>query len=420
MYRGLFLADIHIGAMGYDQTCVEYEFFRSLLKKYTENGLLDFIVVGGDFFDKQVYTADPFIEIAQRFMIQLLVSTKILRVIYGTASHESKQYSLFGPLTAELPKEINQPDIMKFDFKVINTVCEEELLPGLHVLYIPEEYVYDKGSYYKQYLSKKGEYDFIFGHGIIQEAFTGKIKDTKEKKSVRKKAPIFTAGELAYACRGEVIFGHYHVHTHMADNVSYVGSLSRWQHGEEETKGFYQLTIDMDQDPPKIRKDFVINSEALLYVTKSFGYNDPVFKEESNWEDTAKKLLKVRLQKNIYRLRVIFNIPVGYENPEAFILFFRERFKNEAHINVEFSNGYVEKKMKNANERVQELPDDMKFFIDRNVPIAEKLQAYVKMKRDVELPVEEVKWYLEKCNSIQDVIKMIEERLANTKEGGQQ
>ena len=410
MYRGLFLADIHIGAMSYNQTCIEYEFLKSLLKKYTKDSLLDFIIVGGDFFDKQAYTSDPFIEIAQRFMIQLLVSTKVLRVIYGTASHESKQYSLFGPL-AELPKELNHPDIMQFDFKVINTVCEEELLPGLHVLYIPEEYIYDKRDYYNQYLSEKDKYDFIFGHGIIQEAFTGKIKDTKEKKSVRKKAPIFTAGELSYACGGEVLFGHYHVHSEMEGNVSYVGSLSRWQHGEEESKGFYQLTIDMDGDIPKIRKDFVINSEALLYVTRSFGYNDEVFKEESNWEDTAKKILKARLQKNIYRLKVIFNIPVGYENPEAFILFFRERFKSESHINVEFSNGYVDKKVKNANERVQELPDDMKFFIDRNIPIAEKLVEYTKMKRNVEIPVDDVRWYLEKCNSIQDVVAMIEKRL---------
>ena len=407
------MADIHIGAMDYDQTYREYTHLRSLLKEYTKDELFDFIVIGGDFFDKQLYTSDPFIDLAQRLMIQLLSATKILRVVYGTASHESKQYSLFDPLTNELPKQL---DMLNFDFKVITTVTEEELLPGLQVLYIPEEYIYDKNTYYKPYLSNKDKYNFIFGHGMIQDAFRGKIKEPKKEKVLRKKAPMFTAGELAYACSGDVLFGHYHVHTEMDENVSYVGSLSRWIQGEEEEKGFYLIEFDPDTNTTK--KQFIINTEALLYATISFGYTDNVF-DESHWEETAQKILKTRLKKNIHRLRVIFNLPVGYENPEAFISFFRERFKNDEHIRVEFANGYVENRIKSANERISELPDEYKVFIDKNVPEEIKISEFLRLKRGVEIPPEEIKEYLESYNAVADIIAMIEKKLdAETSNAG--
>lgn len=406
MYRGLFLADVHVGAMDYEQTYREYLHMKSLLKEYTKDDLFDFIIIGGDFFDKQLFTSDPFIDLAQRMMIMFLVSTRVLRVVYGTASHESKQYSLFDPLTNELPKQL---DILNFDFKVITTVTEEELLPGLQVLYIPEEYIYDKNSYYEQYLTGDKKYDFIFGHGMIRDAFGNKIKDAKKEGVIRKRAPIFTAGELSQACSGDVIFGHYHVHTEMDGNVSYVGSLSRWIQGEEEEKGFYMLSYDPSIH--KTDKRFIINTEARLYATISFGYADKVFEEE-NWESTAQKILKIRLKKNIYRLRVIFNIPVGYENPEAFILFFRERFKNNENIIIEFSNGYVEKKNKSANERVNELPDEYKVFIDKNVPEEVKISEFLKLKRGVDIPPEEIKLYLETYDSISDIIEMVEKLLS--------
>lgn len=405
MYRGLCLADVHIGAMSYEHSCDELAHIKSVLKEFTKDDLLDFIIVAGDFFEKQLYTSDPFIDLAQRFMITLIASTRILRVVYGTASHESRQYSLFDPLTTELPKEL---DLLKFDFKVITTVTEEELLPGLQVLYIPEEYIYDKRSYYNEYLQKEDYYGFIFGHGMIREAFNGRIDKSKNENTTRKKAPIFSSGELSYACHGEVIFGHYHIHTEMDDNVSYVGSLSRWKQGEEEEKGFYLLGYDFDKR--KAMKRFIINTAALLYATISYGYGSDVFNEEK-WEETSQVILKTRLKKNIYRLRVIFNIPVGYEKSESFMAFFRDRFKDQQHISIEFSNGYVMQKLKSANERVEALPEELKLFIDANVPTEVKYSEFIKMKRGISIPPEEIKKYIDEYETIDDIVAMITKEL---------
>ena len=138
----------------------------------------------------------------------------------------------------------------------------------------------------------------------------------------------------------------------MNDNVSYVGSFSRWIFGEEEDKGFYQLSCDPEKE--EYKKTFVINEKALKYVTYTFGYNDSVFSSTEEMEKTAQKTLNNRIKYQIDRMRVIFNIPVGYENPEALIKFFTNRFKDEKYIKVEFSNGYVEQK-KNTDKTVEDI-----------------------------------------------------------------
>ena len=91
-YRGLFLADIHIGAMNYEDTYDGIMYLKSLLQDLTKDGRLDFIVIGGDFFHKQLYANDLYIKYAQKLMLFFLASAKKIRVVYGTSSHDSKQY----------------------------------------------------------------------------------------------------------------------------------------------------------------------------------------------------------------------------------------------------------------------------------------------------------------------------------------
>ena len=393
MYRGLFFADIHIGAMDYNQTYEECMYIKKLLEEYRKDGILDFIILGGDFFDKQLYGNDPFIDLALKLMVYMLTSAKVVRVVYGTSSHDSDQYGMFDTLATDVPVAMEG---FEYNFRVINTVSEEELLPGLKVLYIPEEYIYNKKDYYAPYLEKDHHYDYIFGHGMIYEAFEGRIKKETSENMTRKKAPIFSSKELGDACKGDVLFGHYHVHTEMNDNVSYVGSFSRWIFGEEEDKGFYQLSCDPEKE--EYKKTFVINEKALKYVTYTFGYKDSVFSSTEEMEKTAQKILKNRIKHQIDRMRVIFNIPVGYENPEALIKFFTNRFKDEKYIKVEFSNGYVEQK-KNTDKTVEdivreEMPPEYKLFIDKNVPEEDKLSLFLKLRRGVEISPEKIKKYL--------------------------
>ena len=115
-------------------------------------------------------------------------------------------------------------DDITYDFKVIQEVSDEWLFDAMHVLYVPEEYVFDKDDHYKEFFDTEERYDYIFGHGVLKEAFPY-IKETKNDHT-RRKAPYFNSDELLDLCKGEVIFGHYHVHTEFCDGlVSYSGSI---------------------------------------------------------------------------------------------------------------------------------------------------------------------------------------------------
>ena len=385
MYRGIFIADIHIGAMKYDDTYDGCMYLKDLLKSYTKEGPLDFIIIGGDFFDKQLYANDPFINLAQKLMIYILSCARIVRIVNGTSSHDSDQYGLFDTFIEDMPFLTGD---LRYNLKVINTVTEEELLPGLNVLYIPEEYIFDKREYYEPYLSKKNHYDYIFGHGMIYEALSFKVKESPKVDHIRRKAPVFNSEELSYACKGKVYFGHEHHHAEILDKVFYVGSFFRWKFGEEEDKGFFFLTCNPEEG--KYNQIFVVNEKSLKYVTITYGYKDSVFQSSEEMEKEAKEILKKKLKYGINYLKVIFNIPVGYENPEGLIHFWKERFKGQPNIKLEFSNGYVADKKKMQKEDVRELTDEHRILLDENIPKNEKVSYFLKIRKGVEMSPERV------------------------------
>ena len=278
MITGLLLADIHIKAQDYQQTYNEYKF----LENYLENREYDYCIILGDFFDRKIYSYEDYVTLAYKYMILLISHCKKIRVVYGTKSHENDQYNIFDALLGDIYKIM--PPSFNLDFKVIKTVGEEELFSGFNVLYVPEEYVLDKHEYYKDFLyneEKKNQYNYVFGHGVIQEVMSNAIRNTDkkiDKLNSRKKPSVFTTAELKNICKGQTYFGHYHIHTNISDKVFYVGSFPRFCFGEEEDKGFYEVFYEDDT----YKNEFIKNLSARTYITKKYGYKDKIFQSEEN------------------------------------------------------------------------------------------------------------------------------------------
>ena len=390
-YRGLFLADIHIGAMNYEDTYDGIMYLKSLLQDLTKDGRLDFIVIGGDFFHKQLYANDLYIKYAQKLMLFFLASAKKIRVVYGTSSHDSKQYGIFDTMTTDFPEIF---DGLSYDFKVIEEVSDEWLFEDMHVLYVPEEYLFDKDDHYKEAFKEVDVYDYIFGHGIISEAFPY-IKPKKNDHE-RRHAPAFTAEELLEYCKGDVLFGHYHIHSeYLGGSVSYVGSTFRWIYGEEEDKGCFYLEFNPEDEENKYHKEFIVNNTALTYISFIYGYKDKVYTSSEEMENTAKDIIQKKKKRKIDHLRVVFNIPVGYENPEGFMDFFKERFKEYKDIKLVFANGYVENERQLRNVEFSELSEDSKVLLDKNIPKEEKIAYFLKIRKGIEMPIDKIRKYLE-------------------------
>lgn len=390
-YKGIVISDEHFGVM--DSKKLMHEHTEIIFQHMKTMKKLDFIVITGDFFDHNLYLNDEATAYAVLCMKNFVYFAKKfhakIRIVYGTESHECGQYKIFKSYEED-------SDI---DFKVINHVTEEELFPGMMVLYVPEEYIYSKSEYYKEFFEKESYYDYIFGHGIIQEAMSNAVKNMKRtKENTRAKIPVFSSGELSYACKGKVYFGHYHVHTNINDKVFYVGSFSRWIFGEEEEKGFYII----EKDDKNYHEEFIINSYADKYKTISFGYENLIFLSMDKFKEKMDSIDKL-IETNIYQhIRLIFNIPENYENPEFLINYIRERFKFNDKIKIEIVNGYIDKKKKIDREKLETLSKKYSIIFDRNIPIEEKYSFFIKDRNGVELTSDKIKQYLE-CT---DIIKL--------------
>ena len=391
-YKGVVIADVHHGVMDAKKLENELELF---LKHIKEMNKLDFIIICGDYFDRKLYLNDKSSESSIRVMDRIVSIAKYkeakIRVIFGTKSHESDQYIIFS-------KYESDPDI---DYKIIYTAQEEELFPNVNVLYLPEEYMIDKKEFYLELMNPLKSYNYIFGHGVIQEVMT-MIKKHSTNKSKRLSVPVFTTADFKECCEGEVYFGHYHINSNIDDSIFYVGSYSRWIFGEEEDKGFYELSYDTIEK--KYKHKFIINYLAEKYHTIYYGYNDKVFKSEKTLIDELNKVDDMLENKVFDRIRFMFNIPEDYPNPEFVINLLKERYKFDKNVKLEITNGYIDKKRKLNKEEVKNNLNKYETIFDRSQKIENKVSWFIKLKYDKDISSDITKFYLN-----DDVINKIQE-----------
>lgn len=383
-YNGIVISDIHFGVID------PYQLKKELLEVflYYLEGMkkIDFIVITGDYFDHKLYVNDSNSNCALGFMDALINICKKhecpLRIVYGTESHEVSQYNIFSIYE-------NNPEV---DFKVITTVTEEELLKDMNVLYLPEEFIYNKKEYYKEYFENEDKYDYIFGHGVITEVMTNAVRHDKEKENTRKKVPYFTTMELNKMCKGQVYFGHYHVNTNIQDKIFYVGSYTRFCHGEDEPKGFYHITYNVDKG--KYEEKFIENYMAKKYVTYTYGYTSDILNDEENMIKELDKLDKLNeLNQNDY-VKYVFNIPENHPNPEFVINVLNERYKHNDTVKIKITNGYVEKKKKINKEKLNDALSEYPMIFDKSAKLEDKIVYFIKKKYDKDISVENTKKYL--------------------------
>lgn len=388
--KGLIFADLHIGAMNLTQQYSEIEnvLFASI-KKYKP----DFIISLGDFFDHKASLNDSlsyysFLVFTKIISIceEIGISPKI-RFVYGTESHEWKQYKII-----ETAKT-------NFDIKVIHYCEDEELFPDFNVLYIPEEYVYNKSEYYSKYLSNAKKYDYIFGHGVIREVMKEAALSSDKDESKRKKVPVFSTGELMYACKGQTYFGHYHINTNINDDVIYCGSLNRWIFGEEDPKGMYYIEKKNDE----YDNIFIENEYAEIYKTIYFGYDNRIFKDMVLLNNKLSQINDMIRDGVINKVRFEFNIPPDIDNPEYIIKVINDKYKFNQNVKINIVNGYIDEKRKKDKEELDQWNIENAPLLDPNKSIEEKVSYFISVEYKRDITPEKIKIYLN--SPLSEIIK---------------
>ena len=360
------IADIHFNPNNYIQLSEELE--ECYLNRLRNMNVLNCIFLHGDLCDyilsfnsKASNTVIDFME--ELVNIAIAKSAKI-RIIRGTFFHDNNQLRNF--LRYENRKDV--------DFKLIETVYEEELFPDFNVLYIPEEYVEDVQEYYGKYFNEEKTYNMVIGHGMFQEV--GFMGHKQETAVTMKNSPIFNRFMFEKICIGPVLFGHVHSPMTIGGFIYYIRSFSRLGYGEEEDKGYIVSLYDTEEKSYYIK--FEHNYLAKEYKTIEYDNIEKYDVKEliKEIESQLKDYLRVKINNRFNEIE-LNNIEI-----------LRNYFSRNKNINILIKN--IDKKGEKEMEETIILKDKFSYLFDNGVPLPTKISKFIQMTRDVYIPDENI------------------------------
>ena len=392
-YKGLVISDIHVGATKPNNAKLRSEFLELFISYIIDMERLDFLVVTGDFFDHRFYLDSDEARTAYLMLKDMVTVCKkkgtVIRLVYGTESHESNQYDILSLL-----KIYDKIELVKY-------AKEEELLPGIWVLYLPEEHLMDAAKYYQKFFENEKKYDYIFGHGVIREVMKDEVihMESNKASSNRKKVPIFASKDLLRICKGQVYFGHYHINQELEDGkIISVGSFSRWKYGEEGRKGFYEVTYDCGEKgiSPRYQYKYLENGLADQYETVRIEITERMCQDTSDLYGSLQNLSQRYLDpERSEHKRFIFTIPSSLDTPESTIDVIREAFKENSTVKIDVEQGYLEEKRKQQKEEL-DIEEEKYSFLHEDLSVEDTVYQFIVVEYNKEIPVERISNYLYK------------------------
>jgi len=339
------IGDLHLGVLNVNEM---WDSINKNFISYCKKEKPDIIVLCGDTLDEKVSLNSNTATTFFNFVETLLKLNTTILVINGTKTHDENQFNVFS-------SKINN------NFRIYNKACSD-YVKGLKILLIPEEYMTNPDSYYKELLSSK--YDFCFGHGQFNHiAYLGK------KRSIfrRLTAPIWDyEKQFKNKIFGRVVFGHIHTPSRL-DKMYYVGSFDRFCHNEEEPKGF--LCFEYDKNKKEmVSEKFIENKDAKIFKTVL----------ETDLPKNRDKLITEleKLVKNSYKLRIRLNKEVSSERKSDIITF----CKNYLNTSIDLYYERKQKLMKNINEEISDSLIENKY---ENMEIIDATIEYILEKYNI-------------------------------------
>lgn len=371
--RILLFADIHIGSIK-DVTYV-YNVLTDIIEREVVLKKTDMIVILGDYFHRLFKVNEEYVSCAINVMSYMIRACKRsntkIRIIYGTESHEMNQYKLFN-------YHFTSSNV---DIKVFDTVTEESI-DGKNILYVPEEYITNKHDFYKNTLYSDKQYDYIFGHGIIEDGMPPAVS-FGGPKSDEKQVPRFKSGELNKVSN-ITVFGHYHTHCKMDGEVYYLGSLFRDSFGEESPKGYGIIEDD--------KFNFIENTEAYIFKTYEFDSNSNIYQSSDNIIREIDKIKKEN--SNVFSGDRYGKIRIIFKTPDDIDISFKENIKS-----ILFNDKHISSLIKeNNNDLISDIKEDISdeydFILDNSMNIIDKIHKYINNKYDNPMTLEELSSYI--------------------------
>lgn len=370
--RFLVVGDIHFG---YYPPELLYKEFKLIINTIEDNAI-DCVVIAGDYYDTKLSMSSAHAVYSVKAFYDLIKTCEELgvkvRQIKGTNSHDPEN---------QLKNLAQIANSSKCDYKLFLTVDEEEIFPGMNVLYIPEEYMENSEEYYKDYFNKK--YQLIFGHGMFEETNFS----SKNKIQTMKKYPIFNSTKMEDICEGPIVFGHIHTAQRIRNRIQYTGSLVRSRFGEEEAKGFY--IVDFDSETKQCEFEFIENELTMKYDTIEIQPNNPVFSLLINEQIAYFKNLVDTYKRDYLRIKI--STPDDMVNSNTFIDTMNVVFNDMKNVKIQIIENSKVKLDNELKEKVNLLMDKYGFIFDKSVGYDEKIREFIKLKTGREISLERIR-----------------------------
>jgi len=308
------------------------------------------------------------------YLIRACVKNKTkIRIVYGTAGHEMEQYRLFNyHFTSS-----------KVDVKLFTTVTEERINKDTTILYVPEEYIFNKHDFYKESLYSNKKYNYIFGHGVIEEGMPAAVSYGRSSNNTEKQVPHFKAGEFS-EISDLTVFGHYHQYVEMSNNVFYLGSLFRDSFGEETPKGYGIIENG--------KFTFVENTEAYVYKTYKFEPESEIYEDV---DELIREIEKIKSENSdVFSGEKVGKIRLIFQPSEDNVQQFKENIKD-----ILFNDKIIKVMIQEVNtsiieETKEEVSDEYEFILDNSLKITDKIYQFINKQYEDVISLEELTKYI--------------------------
>lgn len=349
------ISDIHFGAMD-----PEYQY--ETLKNHFINRLqpihFDIMYINGDLFDRKFMGNSDAILYATLFIDECIRLCRdkgaTLVLLGGTESHDGDQYKLFYHYLSDSTVDVRIVESMRFEY-----------IKGQRVLCIPEEYGMGE-EYYNKLLKKSGIYDVAIMHGMLR----GAVYEDNSSGLDSPRAPTFDLNDFSN-CRGYTLSGHVHTPGVFGGYFYYSGSPYRWQHGEEEDKGYLVILSNIATGAHYAHFETI---PSLKYITVNIDY---LINEKP--DKIIAELNDIKEKQDIHHLRIeISGRPSDPDSGTIGII--KNYYRNNSNIRIkdDFNKNKSVEKEKEYLEKYEEYS----YLFDDKLNEYEILAKYINHKEE--------------------------------------
>lgn len=377
-YGIITLGDIHWDAFDINR---QKEEMKLPLMVIQEMNNLQLVVIAGDYFDAKLSLNSKAAKASIDWMaalVQICKYRKIkIRMIKGTNSHDNNQLEVFRPYEVESEEKGND------FFRIYNEVCIEETLPGVKILYAPDENMASEDYYklYGNYFSQNAPMDIMFFHGTFDIVAPNIAVQESEIEGI--KSIIFKYDYFVNRVR-LMIGGHWHDGEEINDtsHMYYTRSLSRWSFNEEKKKGFLYTVFDTDDKSyfmERIENPFTDTYQTVLLNTKSL----ETVQDYRNVMDSVEYMLS---DPNFHvRLKILLSDQKILNDNGIDIL--RKKFAGEKRLKIVIKDMMKDKKKKEDRQKTKEIKDRFAFVMDPNQNPANIIHEFILITKNKDIDV---------------------------------